>query len=205
MKSRRKGNISLRRARSDDVKECAGLIVRAMGRFADVMFPPRNGVQARDAFSRLFAQKYNRFSYQYCAVAESSGEVAGFLLSYSGWMLPLLALPTGAQLVSACGLSWTAARVKDAKAILRMKEALPDEYFINDIAIAEKFVGQGIGTQLMEYAEEKAKRAGLRKCALTVDVLNEDAIRLYERLGYKIAGTQKLNRVHIHRMVKRLG
>lgn len=197
-------NLLIRHAEQSDSKNAAELVVRAMGRFAEVMFPPRDGVNPRDALSKLFAQNYNRFSHQYADVAENGGQVAGVLISYSGWMLPLLALPTGAQLVQACGLSWAGGRIKDTRDVVRMKEAMPDEYYINDIAVSEKFSGRGIGTQLMKHAEEKAERAGLRKCSLTVDVLNGSAIRLYERLGYKISGTQNLNRVHLHRMVKKL-
>lgn len=197
-------NLLIRHAEQSDSKNAAELVVRAMGRFADVMFPPRNGVSPHVALSKLFAQKFNRFSHEYADVAENGGDVAGILISYSGWMIPLLALPTGAQLVQACGLSWAGGRMKDTRAVLRMREAMPEEYYINDIAVSEKFAGRGIGTQLMKHAEVKAKRASLRKCSLTVDVLNEGAIRLYERLGYRIVGTQNLNRVHIHRMVKQL-
>lgn len=202
MKKHRK--VHIRRAGQSDSRSAAALIARAMGRFAEVMFPPRDGVNPHDALLKLFSQKYNRFSHEYADVAENGGDVAGILISYSGWILPLLALPTGAQLVQACGLSWAGGRIKDTRAILRMKEAMPDEYFINDVAVSEEFSGRGIGTQIMKHAEEKAKRAGLRKCSLTVDVLNEGAIRLYERLGYKITGTQNLRRVHVHRMVKRI-
>ena len=204
MKNLHKGNVNIRQAEQRDSKNAAGLIVRAMGRFAEVMFPPRDDVTPQRALSQLFAQKYNRFSYQYADIAVSNGQTAVILLSYSGWMLPLLGISSGAQLVPACCLSWAAGSLYDARAILRMKEAMPDEYYINDIAVSEKFAGRGIATQIMKHAEEKAKRAGLKKCALTVDVLNENAIRLYERLGYKIVGTQNLNRVHVHRMVKQL-
>lgn len=50
----------------------------------------------------------------------------------------------------------------------------------------------GIGTMLLAYAEDEAKRAGFMRCSLGVDVENSRALRLYKHLGYKITETVKL-------------
>lgn len=201
-----KNNFSLRKAQREDAQEGAALMLRAMGRFEGIMFPERfrNRLSAHGVLTWLFGKNYNRFSFRYADVAENNGRVSGLLVSYPGRTMPLLALPTGIQLISACGTSWALDMIRSVPLFLRMKEALPGEYYINTVAVFPEYAGKGIGTRLMKLAEEKAKESGLKKCSLTVDVLNEKAIRLYERLGYHIVETEKINQFHLHRMVKGL-
>jgi ribosomal protein S18 acetylase RimI-like enzyme len=52
-----------------------------------------------------------------------------------------------------------------------------------------RFRGRGIGTALIEAVERRARRQGLRGVNLEVGVDNGDAIRLYERLGYRRRGS----------------
>jgi len=49
---------------------------------------------------------------------------------------------------------------------------------------------RGVGTALIQVAEREASRRGLRESALEVEKANPDALRLYERLGYRITGEQ---------------
>ncbi|MDP2677005.1 MAG: GNAT family N-acetyltransferase [bacterium] len=51
--------------------------------------------------------------------------------------------------------------------------------------VLEDLRGQGIGTKLMEEAENEAKRRGFTEMTLGVDEDNRQAVKLYERLGYK--------------------
>lgn len=45
----------------------------------------------------------------------------------------------------------------------------------------------GIGTALMEEVMRRMRQSGLKECFLEVRVTNEPAVRLYEKLGFKIA------------------
>jgi RimJ/RimL family protein N-acetyltransferase len=45
--------------------------------------------------------------------------------------------------------------------------------------------GKGIGAYAMEYLEEEIKQAGLKRIELGVFEFNINAIKLYERMGYK--------------------
>jgi len=51
--------------------------------------------------------------------------------------------------------------------------------------VSEDLRRQGIGTKLMEEAENEARRRGFIEMTLGVDEDNQQAIKLYERLGYK--------------------
>jgi GNAT superfamily N-acetyltransferase len=57
------------------------------------------------------------------------------------------------------------------------------------IFVPEALRGQGIATRLVAMAEEEAVR---RDChSAWLDTLNPDALRLYERLGYRVFGELK--------------
>jgi ribosomal-protein-alanine N-acetyltransferase len=65
-----------------------------------------------------------------------------------------------------------------------------DEIHINNLAIRPALRGQGIGTHLIRRVFEEARRLGARRATLEVRTSNEAARRLYERLGFYVAGTR---------------
>lgn len=65
-----------------------------------------------------------------------------------------------------------------------------DEIHINNVAIRPALRGQGIGTNLIRRVFEEAKQLGARRATLEVRRSNEAARRLYERLGFYVAGTR---------------
>ena len=62
---------------------------------------------------------------------------------------------------------------------------------VADIAVAKKFRGQGIGTQLFAEIIRRAKLRGLTAITLEVRVSNVAAIKLYEKFGLKSVGVRK--------------
>jgi ribosomal protein S18 acetylase RimI-like enzyme len=71
-------------------------------------------------------------------------------------------------------------------------EAGPDEYFLAHLGVLPHFEGRGLGRQLLESAEDRARAAGLRKITLTVDADNDRALGLYKRAGFSVSGTVAL-------------
>jgi GNAT superfamily N-acetyltransferase len=61
---------------------------------------------------------------------------------------------------------------------------LSDVPELNAIGVKEDLRGQGIGTALIEEAEELARKRGYETVGLAVGTENEAAYRLYLRLGY---------------------
>lgn len=55
---------------------------------------------------------------------------------------------------------------------------------IADLVVAPRAGGQGVGTALVERAEEWARREGFALLTLNVFSANEQARRLYRRLGF---------------------
>ena len=56
---------------------------------------------------------------------------------------------------------------------------------IEGVRIHSDYRGQGFGEKMFEYAIEQAKNKGCSIVQLTSDKLRPDAIRFYEKLGFK--------------------
>jgi GNAT superfamily N-acetyltransferase len=63
------------------------------------------------------------------------------------------------------------------------------DYYIELVAVAKKFRGKGIGKDLLNYSLRKAK-LGFKKASIAVQLGNITAIRLYEKLGFKINSSE---------------
>lgn len=59
-----------------------------------------------------------------------------------------------------------------------------DYIYLDDFSVAEGYRNKGIGTKLIRAAEKYAEEIGITKIVLHVEKANEDAYRLYSRLGY---------------------
>lgn len=66
-----------------------------------------------------------------------------------------------------------------------------DEIHINNVAMRPGLRGQGLGTALMRHVFAEARRLGARRATLEVRASNVGARRLYERLGFYVAGNRR--------------
>jgi len=66
-----------------------------------------------------------------------------------------------------------------------------DEIHINNVAVLPQLRGHGIGTNLLQHVFMEARRLGAKRATLEVRASNQAALRLYERLGFYVAGTRK--------------
>lgn len=60
------------------------------------------------------------------------------------------------------------------------------ELRIVNVAIAPDHQGKGLGTHLMRYAEELARKAGASSMRLLTNKLMRENVALYEKLGFRI-------------------
>ena len=66
-----------------------------------------------------------------------------------------------------------------------------DEIHINNIALRPQYRGRGFGTALLHHVLDQARHLGARRATLEVRAGNTGARRLYERLGFYVAGTRR--------------
>jgi ribosomal protein S18 acetylase RimI-like enzyme len=136
-----------------------------------------------ERLQHFFRQDGNRFSYQNIQVADQSSEVVGLVLSFGG--------RDEARLNAAVG-SWLE------------REAQDDEWYVDALAVFRNWGRKGIGTRLLQSAEQQARQHHYPKIALHVAQGNKQALDLYAHLHYVVTQQTFLyQRPHV-RMVKTL-
>ena len=204
--------ILIRRSEKADATQAVKLLLMTMGDFGICLLGFGNKRKAQNVARQFFLYDGNRFSFRFSDILLVEGNIAGLLLSFSGKAMVKLEMQTFFQL-------WRIYKKMDVfKFIWRIlplvsyKEAEKDEYYIAHLAVIPSYRRRGIGKQLLEYAEVKAKEKGMHKCSLSVDMDNTAAINLYSKCGYKIVDKyvrtnlmDRLNTRGKYRMVKVLG
>ncbi|HYE67977.1 MAG TPA: GNAT family N-acetyltransferase [Anaerovoracaceae bacterium] len=59
------------------------------------------------------------------------------------------------------------------------------------IAVQQEYWNQGIGTAMLAELIKEAEKAGYEQLELEVDCKNEQAIKLYQKLGFRTYGTRE--------------
>ena len=65
-----------------------------------------------------------------------------------------------------------------------------DQMHINNVAVRPSYRGRGLGSALISHALTEAFRLGAQFSILEVRRSNVEAKKLYERLGFEVAGTR---------------
>jgi ribosomal protein S18 acetylase RimI-like enzyme len=179
--------VSIRSATSDDV-----------GRIVEIV----NGEPGEDAIALMgsveLAHRYRERMVELegipnpsrvTVVAEASGRVVGLLqyrLGNTGRHGRLAHLRVLASLLGPIGV------LRRAPCLwARTRVGLPipvDSFYITNVHVENASQGQGVGSQLLRWAEHEAIRHGARLMALTT-ISNSAAIPLYERNGFTITRT----------------
>ena len=143
------------------------------------------GTRIAEVLPDLAAMRRILFSHEHTWIALAEGEVAGALLGYTGGEKAAEDFRTGMALLRI--LRWD--MLRRMRRLLLVQKALGDlgmnELYVSNVAVHERFRGRGVGSALITHAEKEAARAGSAGLALDVETDNLQAIRLYERLGFR--------------------
>lgn len=71
-----------------------------------------------------------------------------------------------------------------------LENEAPDSWYVNILACYPQYRGQGLGSQLLDLADQMARAEGLHQMSVIVSDNNAGAIRLYQRHGYTEAATR---------------
>ncbi len=140
---------------------------------------------ALKAIAACFEDPTYRFGYARGLVDEIDGEVAGAVFGYPANQEPLIDLPLK-KYFQEQGIDGDIQMFIDP-------EAFPNEWYLDSIAVAEKFRGQGIGSKLLTAVDRLATHSGEKVISLNVDKANPNAKRLYLRDGFKDVGEMTLS------------
>jgi ribosomal protein S18 acetylase RimI-like enzyme len=128
------------------------------------------GETAWDVGCRRAAREEGSFSYRNATIIESDRDCAGCLIGYDIPVDPAPVPPdTPAMFVP----------------LQELENLAPGTWYINVLAVRPRFRGRGLGTKLLEFADEVARFLARRRLSVIVSDANAGARRLYERCGYR--------------------
>lgn len=184
----------IRQAQTNDAEQVVSLILSAIGEeLAAVYTGESEPSKAAPILAQYFAQPGNRFSKELIRVYEQDGDVAGMILCYSGQDAAALYAPIELHRSQAL-----------KQAVKHQLESEQGEYYIDALAVDERYQGQGIAAKLMLQVEQDAAAAGLHKLSLLVDVDNTHALQVYLRKGFIQKGQKMLHQQPYWHMVKQV-
>ena len=184
----------IRRAKEENSSDLTPLIFEAIGNIAYRITGETIEQNMLAKLQKLVEDEHNRHSYLNTFVALDEGaNVLGIIVLYDG--------KKGAELDRA--LENRIYNETGQKISIDI-EAYDDEYYIDTVCVSTKARGLGIGTALLNFAEQQAITLGYSKLALNVEVKKTQARALYKRIGFEeVEPWTIINEPFIH-MVKRL-
>ncbi len=173
----------IKSAQKQDAKICIKLLNLAMEDIAYKLSGYDDPVKSDEILEKFFKSETNRLSYKNVYVYKLDDVIIAAMCAYFGgdaWQLDREI----SQHLKALG--------KDAQI---EKECFDDEFYIDSIAVDEKFRGQGLAKELILHSFIKAKELGHKKVSLIVDVNKPKVRKFYESLGFKF-NTKKIINLH---------
>jgi len=116
------------------------------------------------------------FSYRRATIAEIGDEIVAALIVY--------------PLDDPNDLSKLDEMPAHVHPLLRLEAQAPGSWYVNVLATFGEFRGQGIGTALLDVAEQRARQASAGTMSIIVGTWNDGACRLYRRAGYQEIATE---------------
>ena len=173
----------IKNAQKQDAKICIKLLNLAMEDIAYKLSGYDDPVKSDEILEKFFKSETNRLSYKNVYVYKRDDVIIAAMCAYFGgdaWQLD----SEISQHLKALG--------KDAQI---EKECFDDEFYIDSIAVDEKFRRQGLAKELILHSFAKAKELGHKKVSLIVDVNKPKVRKFYESLGFKF-NTKKIINLH---------
>jgi ribosomal protein S18 acetylase RimI-like enzyme len=177
--AKRNADIHLRAARASDARSIAELIAISSDGVALIEWQQQasgNPAMAPlDIGAAMYARDEGNYSFRNCTIAEVDGQIGGMLLTF--------AVPEGP--VPRLTRKRPGADDPDVFAPVKYLEE-PNSWYVCGVALFPEHRGRGIGTELMATAEAQARERGFDTLSLVAFAENRGAVRLYQRLGYRI-------------------
>ena len=173
----------IKNAQKQDAKICIKLLNLAMEDIAYKLSGYDDPAKSDEILEKFFKSETNRLSYKNVYVYKRDDVIIAAMCAYFGgdaWLLDREI----SQHLKALG--------KDAHI---EKECFDDEFYIDSIAVDEKFRRQGLAKELILHSFAKAKELGYKKVSLIVDINKPKVRKFYESLGFKF-NTKKIINLH---------
>jgi len=156
----------------------------------------------------LYVHDKNLFSFSHCMFAQE-GDILGLVVGYDWQTKQSEQLSTGYLMIKHLGLRFFKVLPALLKLDAQVSRISRSEYYIAFLAVYPTVQSRGVGTVLINYAEQEASLCGADFVCLDVETENENAVQFYQKRGYRIERTFSVNlaqglNLHFHRMKKEI-
>jgi ribosomal protein S18 acetylase RimI-like enzyme len=182
-------------ARKEDVQEVLPLMLAAIGNIANTLAGTDDEAEAERILADFYTREDNRISYKHVLVDRREEGIAGMLISYAG---------DGAAVLDEAFVTRPGRDKGPRSNEIIAVEALEGEYYLDSIAVNERFQGQGIAKALISAFEQKGLEEGYNKLSLIVEPYNTRAHALYKKLNFIEEGMIEVSGSQYIRMVKHI-
>lgn len=136
------------------------------------------GQNIEDVGATKLLSETDNFSYRNVHVAVIDDKIAGMILAYR--------LPDADNNEDLDELP------QFIRPLVELEQCVPASFYINMIATYPQYRNMSIGTKLMSIVDKLASKTGCALSSLEVFDQNEGALRLYQRLGYRIVEKRRI-------------
>lgn len=184
--------MTIRKAVASDAETIVNYLMLAMAEIVYKFIGQTDPKNARDFLLHFVKSENNQYSYHNCFVAEEDHQVIAAINIYDGAKLEQLRAPISQYL-----------KTKFLKDFNPEDETRAGEYYIDSFGVNPDHQGKGIGTKMLQYMITTYVHQNKQTLGLLVDEDNQDAKKLYLKLGFKPAGEKILvGKRMVHLQVK---
>lgn len=185
---------TISQATPGDAEELLPLLLSAIGSIAFTLSGSTDERETEQALLSFMRSEGNRLSFSNTLVDRRGDAIAGMLICYPGTEASMLDRPIISTLEERYG--------KNSAAKL-IPECLPGDFYLDSVAVAERFRGQGVAKGLLAAFEERGRACpGCSRLSLIVEPGNEGAAALYRSRGYGDDGQLPVSGTPYTRMIK---
>jgi len=168
---------TIRTATRDDGRDIAKLIAISSDGVAEIEWHEQAEIEHCDPLDigeQTYQNPQGDYSFNNTTILEINGEVAGMLLAF--------------------GMPGTESRNPENRPAADDENVFspyiyleePNSWYVCGVALYPQHRGHGLGTRLMDLANEQAKENGFSILSLVAFEQNKGAVKLYDKLGYTV-------------------
>lgn len=173
------GEIMFRYAKEDDVDQILPTLFQIFDKMELQIFKDVGNETMTQVIKEGFSLPDYRYGLKHILVNEIQGKIAAIAISYSEEEEDEIDAPL-LKILRKHGIS--------KESLFTDKEAWPGEWYLDSFAVAPEFQNQGIGTRALVSFIDMIRNSGEKVLSLNVEVDNEPAKHVYDKVGFKKVG-----------------
>ncbi|MFD1472929.1 GNAT family N-acetyltransferase [Companilactobacillus mishanensis] len=174
-----RGEMMFRNAKEEDIDQILPTLFQIFDEMELDIFKEAGNDTMEQVIREGFELSNYRYGLDHILVNEKDDKVAAIVVSYPEEAEETIDDPL-VKILKQHGINQSS--------IFTDKEAWPGEWYLDSFAVAPEFQNQGVGTETMIDFIDMLKKRGEKVLSLNVDVDNEPAKHVYDKIGFKKVG-----------------